>query len=94
VAGETAYLLAKPFSRINAEQNVRLLHSLLVVYEQLRLPAGADVLDLGSGSGWVSESLEKLGARTFTLDLSTIFCASGRRDLRMRVWSLDSPPAT
>ena len=71
VAGETAYLLAKPFSRINAEQNVRLLHSLLVVYEQLRLPAGADVLDLGSGSGWVSETLEKLGARTFTLDLST-----------------------
>jgi len=69
--GETAYLVTKPFSRINIEQNVRLLHSFLVAAEHLRLPPGAAVLDLGGGSGWVSELLQKFGFQPFTLDLST-----------------------
>ena len=77
--GETDYLLTKPFSRINQAQNVRLLHSFLAASEHLRVPAGADVLDLGGGSGWVSELLETFGFRAYTLDLSTDLLRIGRR---------------
>ncbi len=77
--GETEYLLTKPFSRINRTQNVRLLHSFLVVAEQLRVPQDGRVLDLGGGSGWVSELLARLGYRPFTLDLSTALLSVGKR---------------
>src|SRR5258705_365398 len=64
-AGETAYLLTKPFSPINHSQNVRLLHSFLVAAEHLDLPPAGRVLDLGGGSAWVSELLARLGFRPF-----------------------------
>jgi demethylmenaquinone methyltransferase/2-methoxy-6-polyprenyl-1,4-benzoquinol methylase len=77
--GEPEYLLAKPFSRINRAQNVRLLHAFLVAAEHLRLPAGARILDLGGGSGWVSELLAKFGFTSVTLDLSSALLRIGRR---------------
>ena len=55
--GETDYLLTKPFSRINQAQNVRLLHSFLAASEHLRVPAGADVLDLGGRAFTVGRQL-------------------------------------
>ncbi len=76
---ETEYLLVKPFSWINRTQNARLLHSFLVVAEQLRVPLGGRVLDLGAGSGWVSELLAKLGYRPITLDLSYALLTLARR---------------
>jgi ubiquinone/menaquinone biosynthesis C-methylase UbiE len=77
--GETEYLLTKPFSHINHAQNVRLLHSFLVVAEHLRVPPGGRILDLGGGSGWVSELLTRLGFRPFTLDLSSSLLSIGTR---------------
>jgi ubiquinone/menaquinone biosynthesis C-methylase UbiE len=77
--GETAYLLTKPFSHINHTQNVRLLHSFLVAAEQLEVPHGGRVLDLGGGSGWVSEMLATLGYQPFTVDLATSLLMIGRR---------------
>ena len=78
-SSETEYLLVKPFSWINRTQNARLLHSFLVVAEQLRVPLGGRVLDLGAGSAWVSELLAKLGYRPITLDLSYALLTLGKR---------------
>ena len=73
------YLLAKPFSRINRTENARLLHSFLVVAEQLRVPPEGRILDIGAGSGWVSELLAKLGYHPMTLDLSRALLTVGKR---------------
>jgi ubiquinone/menaquinone biosynthesis C-methylase UbiE len=76
---ETEYLLTKPFSHINRTQNVRLLHSFLVAAEHLRVAPGGKILDLGGGSGWVSELLTQFGYRPFTLDLSSALLGIGQR---------------
>lgn len=81
VEGETAYLLRKPFSHINRGQNVRLLHSFLAAAEHLSAPPGGRVLDLGGGSAWVSEMLEKLGYRAFTLDIASALLRIGQQRL-------------
>ncbi|HEX5068714.1 MAG TPA: class I SAM-dependent methyltransferase [Vicinamibacterales bacterium] len=77
--GETSYLLTKPFSHINHAQNVRLLHSFFVAAEQLEVPFGGRVLDLGGGSGWVSELLATFGYQPFTVDLATSLLTIGQR---------------
>ena len=76
---DTEYLLTKPFSPINNVQNPRLLHAFLVACEHLRLPVGARVLDLGGGSGWVSELLARYGYVPMTIDVSTVLLALGKR---------------
>jgi ubiquinone/menaquinone biosynthesis C-methylase UbiE len=76
---DTEYLLTKPFSRISRAQNARLLHAFLVLAEHLQLPPGGRVLDMGSGSGWVSELLATFGFRVFTLDLSLALLNLGKR---------------
>jgi ubiquinone/menaquinone biosynthesis C-methylase UbiE len=76
---DVEYLLTKPFSHINNAQNPRLLHAFLVACEHLRLPAGARVLDLGGGSGWVSELLTRYGFRPITIDVSTALLTIGKR---------------
>jgi SAM-dependent methyltransferase len=76
---DTDYLLAKPFSSINRRQNARLLHSFLVVAEQLRVPPAGRVLDLGAGPAWVSELLARLGYHPITLDLSQALLTLGKR---------------
>lgn len=81
-ASDTAYLLEKPFTAVNRTQNIHLLHTFLAVAEQLRLPPGSRVLDLGGGSGWVSELLERLGFRTVTLDISTVLLGIGKGRFR------------
>jgi SAM-dependent methyltransferase len=77
-AKDTHYNSTKPFTHVNRTQNVRLLHSFLVVAENLRVPHDGLVLDLGGGAGWVSELLAKLGYRPITLDLSTSLIRVGR----------------
>jgi SAM-dependent methyltransferase len=77
--GETEYVLTKPFSPINRLQNPRLLHTFAAVCEQLHAPANARVLDLGGGSGWVSELLAKFGYTPITLDASSALLGIGKR---------------
>lgn len=77
--GDTEYLLTKPFSYINRSQNARLLHTFGVVAEHLRVPREGRILDLGGGSGWVSELLARLGYRPMTLDISTALLDIGTR---------------
>ena len=76
---DKAYVLTKPLSRINRAQNTRLLHTFAAVCEHLRAPAHARVLDLGGGSGWVSEFLAKLGYTPITLDVSSALLSVGRQ---------------
>jgi len=75
---ENHYNVTKPFTPGHRDQNIRLLHTFLVVAEHLRVPRGGRVLDLGGGAGWVSELLAKLGYRPFTLDLAIPLLRVGR----------------
>jgi ATP synthase F1 epsilon subunit len=47
---ENHYNFTKPFTPGHRDQNIRLLHSFLVVAEHLRVPRGGRVLDLGGGA--------------------------------------------
>jgi SAM-dependent methyltransferase len=76
------YNFTKPFTPGHRDQNIRLLHSFLVVAEHLRVPRGGRVLDLGGGAAWVSELLAKLGYRPFTLDLALPLLRVGRDRFR------------
>jgi SAM-dependent methyltransferase len=75
---EAHYNVTKPFTPGHRDQNVRLLHSFLVVAEQMRVPQRGLVLDLGGGAGWVSELLAKLGYRPVTLDIASALLRVGR----------------
>jgi len=75
---DTHYNVTKPFTRVNRDQNVRLLHAFLTVAEQLRIPYEGRVLDLGGGAAWVSELLAKLGYRPVTLDVAESLLRVGR----------------
>jgi len=79
---ENHYNFTKPFTPGHRDNNVRLLHSFLVVAEHLRVPQGGRVLDLGGGAAWVSELLAKLGYRPFTLDLALPLLRVGRDRFR------------
>jgi SAM-dependent methyltransferase len=79
---ENHYNFTKPFTPGHRDQNIRLLHSFLVVAEHLRVPRGGRVLDLGGGAAWVSELLAKLGYRPFTLDLALPLLRVGRDRFR------------
>lgn len=75
---DTHYNVTKPFTRVNRDQNVRLLHAFLALAEQLRIPYEGLVLDLGGGAAWVSELLAKLGYRPVTLDVAHSLLRIGR----------------
>ncbi len=79
---ENHYNFTKPFTPGHRDNNVRLLHSFLVVAEHLRVPQGGRILDLGGGAAWVSELLAKLGYRPFTLDLALPLLRVGRDRFR------------
>jgi ubiquinone/menaquinone biosynthesis C-methylase UbiE len=67
---ENHHNFTKPFTPGAREQNTRLLHSFLVLAEQMQVPRDGLVLDLGGGAAWVSELLAKLGYRPVTLDIA------------------------
>jgi SAM-dependent methyltransferase len=60
----------KPFTPGQREQNLQMLHAFLAVAENLRVPQGGRVLDLGGGAAWVSDLLTKLGYKAVTLDIA------------------------
>jgi SAM-dependent methyltransferase len=68
--GDLAYQLAKPFGTEDRAENLRQLDAFVAVAGALDVPRGARVLDLGGGSGWVSELLLRYGLRPVTLDVS------------------------
>jgi SAM-dependent methyltransferase len=72
------YAFTKPFTYINRDQNLRFLHSFLALAENMRVPLGGTVLDLGGGAAWVSELLAKLGYRPITLDVAEALLRVGR----------------
>jgi SAM-dependent methyltransferase len=67
---DTQHNFTKPFTPGAREQNTHLLHSFLVLAEQMQVPREGRVLDLGGGAAWVSELLAKLGYRPVTLDIA------------------------
>ncbi len=75
---ENQYNFTKPFTPGTRDQNTRLLHSFLVVAEQMEAPQGGRVLDLGGGAAWVSDLLAKLGYRPVTLDIAPALLRVGR----------------
>ena len=75
---ERHYNLTKPFTVGSHQENIWLLHSFLVVAENLLAPRHGMVLDLGGGAGWVSELLAKLGYKPVTLDISAPLISVGR----------------
>jgi SAM-dependent methyltransferase len=75
---ERHYNLTKPFTVGSHQENIWLLHSFLVVAENLLAPRQGMVLDLGGGAGWVSELLAKLGYKPVTLDISAPLISVGR----------------
>lgn len=75
---DTHYNVTKPFTRVNREQNVRLVRAFLTVAENMRVPQDGLVLDLGGGAAWVSDLLAKLGYRPVTLDIAPTLLGIGR----------------
>jgi ubiquinone/menaquinone biosynthesis C-methylase UbiE len=75
---DTHYNVTKPFTRVNRDQNVRLLRAFLTVAENMRVPHDGLVLDLGGGAAWVSDLLAKLGYRPITLDIAPALLRIGR----------------
>jgi SAM-dependent methyltransferase len=67
---DLAYQLAKPFATEDRAENLRQLDAFVAVAAEMNVPRGARILDLGGGSGWVSELLVRYGLRPVTVDLS------------------------
>jgi len=76
---DTHYNLTKPFTPINRVHNLRMLNVFSALAENLQVPPGGLVLDLGGGAGWVSELLARFGYRTVTLDLATALLRIGQQ---------------
>jgi SAM-dependent methyltransferase len=66
---ERQYLYEKPFERLPGSPNYfRQMYALLNLLEAMKLPAGARILEVGSGPGWVTEILLGLGFEVDALD--------------------------
>lgn len=64
------WLRTKPFSAPPNYELARCLHSFAHIVENLALPPGARVLDVGCGPGWISEWLVRCGFRVTGVDIS------------------------
>jgi SAM-dependent methyltransferase len=87
---DAAQLLDKPFSEPGAL--ARRLIDVGVLVDALRLEPGDTVMELGAGTCWLSQLLNRFGCRTIAVDVSPTALALGRqvfeRDPRTR-WELD-----
>ncbi|MGE0455579.1 MAG: methyltransferase domain-containing protein [Vicinamibacteria bacterium] len=71
IAAETAgraHVLNKPFSTVRDTPDI--LYRLGLVLQALDLGVGHTVLDFGSGSCWLSSSINRLRCRTISMDVS------------------------
>jgi SAM-dependent methyltransferase len=70
-AGRRAYLYTKPFGPNPwGDDFCGKLHDFAHLVELLRLPHGAAILDVGCGSGWLSEYFARLGYDVTGIDIS------------------------
>ena len=87
---DSAQLLDKPFSEPGAL--ARRLMDVGVLIDGLRLEPGDTVMDLGAGTCWLTQLLNRYGCRTIAVDVSPTALALGRqvfeRDPRTN-WQLD-----
>ena len=67
---DLAHQLAKPFGSHDRADNLRQLDAFIALVSHLDLPRGARVVDLGGGSGWVSELLARFGFRPVLVDVA------------------------
>jgi SAM-dependent methyltransferase len=72
-----------PVSASSHDIGFRYLFDFTIVAKCLELRPGAEVLDFASGSGYVSELLNRLGYTTIALDLDPELLAVGRERLRL-----------
>lgn len=80
------YLLHKPFARLQGDPDdqsravfLDLLHNFSNVVQVLRLPAGARILDIACGAGWLSQWLMRLGFHVTGVDMSTDLLSYARQ---------------
>jgi len=73
------YQLEKPFGPHDRADNLRQLDAFVALVANLDLPRGARVLDVGGGSGWVSELLARFGFRPVVIDLAKPLLRLARR---------------
>ena len=64
------YQMAKPFGPQDRADNIRQLDAFIALIAHLDLPRGARVLDVGGGSGWVSELLARFGFEPVVVDVA------------------------
>jgi SAM-dependent methyltransferase len=76
-----ASALDKPFTTVQDASSI--LYRLGMVLGELRLGPGQTVLDLGAGACWLSASLNRLGCRTISLDVSPTALKLGRETFRL-----------
>jgi SAM-dependent methyltransferase/glycosyltransferase involved in cell wall biosynthesis len=72
-----------PVSLSSHDIGFRYLFDFTIVARSLDLRPGAEVLDFASGSGYVSELLNRLGYTTIAFDLDPELLAAGRERLRL-----------
>jgi SAM-dependent methyltransferase len=80
-----AWELYKPFSGPGHEtidESARLIHDFALVLQTLRPTPDDRILDLGAGSCWASDWLERLNLHVFSLDLSLDMLRTGQQRLR------------
>lgn len=75
---ETHYNRTKPFNAIDPALNIQLLSYFTALATNLPTSPRSPILDLGAGTGWVSELLTKLGYRTIAVDVSESLLRLGR----------------
>ncbi len=87
---DSAQLLDKPFSE--PDGLARRFIDVGVLVDAMRLQPGDTVLELGAGTSWLSQILNRFGCRTIAVDVSPTALALGRqvfeRDPKTN-WSLD-----
>jgi SAM-dependent methyltransferase len=74
-------LLRKPFATVDDAASI--LYRTGLVLAELRLGVGHTVLDLGAGACWLSAFLNRLGARTIAVDVSSTALALGQELFRL-----------
>ncbi len=83
IAAEAAgrkHVLNKPFSTVRDTPDI--IYRLGLVLSALDLGVGHSVLDFGSGSCWLSSSINRLGCRTVSVDVSATALSLGEELFR------------
>ncbi|HEX8137888.1 MAG TPA: methyltransferase domain-containing protein [Pyrinomonadaceae bacterium] len=103
-AGRRHYLLTKPFDNLARrppkylgdgmdEETYRHFCDFANLTRALKLPPGSRILDVGCGSGWLSEYLARLGYEVCGIDISPDLVEMARERLRRVPFPVDQETA-